>query len=244
MGIKRLQPAQLAAAGQIDREHEVRQAAPLRAGLEHAAGAAERLRQREALGNVLGAGLLAIDVLAGLGGQDRGGGVPVRAGGDEDRVNVAAGQQFAQIAIHRAILVAVFVIRLLLDGFAPRGLDVADGDELHVRFLEEATQHVGAAAADADAAQHDAFAGSDPAVPAEHGAAHDLRGDQQGAHLRGGLEKPPTVEAGLWITRGGVRGGWAFGRRGSDSFHCYSFSVPGTNSSLWPIVAERMDACP
>ena len=91
---------------------KVGQAAALRAGLEDAAGAAERLGQLEALGDVLGAGLLAIDVLAGIGGEAGGGGVPVGAGGDEDGVNVAAGQQLAQIAVRGAVLVAVFGVRL------------------------------------------------------------------------------------------------------------------------------------
>ena len=108
MGVERLELAELAAAGQINREGEIGQAAPLRAGLEDAAGAAERLGQREALGDVLGAGLFAIHVLAGIGGQAGGRGVPVRAGGDEHGLDVAAGQQVAQIAVHGAVLVAVF----------------------------------------------------------------------------------------------------------------------------------------
>ena len=124
------------------------------------------------------------------------------------------------------------VSALLLDGFPPRGLDIANGHEVHVGLLQETAQIVGAPAADADAAQHDAVAGGDAAVPAHHGAADHLRRHQQGAHLGGGLQEPPAVEAGLWITRGEVGGGGAFGGGGRDSFHCYSISVPGTSSSL------------
>ncbi len=63
-----------------------------------------------------------------------------------------------------------FVIGLLLDGLAACGLHVANGDELHVRFFQETAQVVGAAVADADGAQDDAFAGGNAAVPAQHGA--------------------------------------------------------------------------
>ena len=123
--------------GQLAGEREVRQVPPLRARLEHAAGAAERLRQRQALGDVLRAGLLAIHVLAGLGRQDRGRGVPVRPGGDQHRVDIAAGQQFAQVAIGRAVLVAVLGVGHFLDRLAARGLDVANRDKLHVRLRQK-----------------------------------------------------------------------------------------------------------
>src|ERR1017187_9490469 len=165
MSVEGLEPAKLATAGQVYSEGEIGQAAPLGAGLEDAAGAAGRLGQREALRNVLGARLLAIDTLAGIGRQDGGCGVPVRARGDEDGFNVAAGQQIAQVAVHGAILVAVFSVVLLFDGLPARGLHGPNGDEPQVRFLQETAQVVSAPVADADCAQDNAFAGGDTAVP-------------------------------------------------------------------------------
>src|SRR5262249_13157247 len=67
MGVKGVQWAEFAKARQANREQEIRQTAPLGAGLEHAPGAAEYVAQREALGDVLRTRLLAIDVFARLG---------------------------------------------------------------------------------------------------------------------------------------------------------------------------------
>ena len=211
MSIDGLEPAQLAAPGQINRESKIGQAAPLCAGLEDAAGAADRLGQREALGDVLGAGFFAVNVLAGVGREDGGGDVPVGPGGDEDGLDIAAGQQLAQVAVRGAVVVAVFGISPPLDRRAARFLDIAHGHELHVGFLEETAQVVGAPVADADAAQDDAFAGGDAAVPAQNGSAHHLGRGQQGAGLECGLEKPPAAEAGARVTRGWVEVGGTFG---------------------------------
>ena len=107
--------------------------------LEHAAGAAERLGQRQALRDGLRAGLLAIHVLAGLGRVDREHGVPVRAGRDQHRVDIGAGQELAQVAIRRAVLIAVLGIDQPLDGLAASRLDVAHRHELHVRLRPESS---------------------------------------------------------------------------------------------------------
>ena len=87
MSIQGLQFAQLAAAREIDRESEIRQAATLRAGLKDAASSPDRFRQRQALRDILHARFLAINVLSGIGGQRCGDRVPVRTGGYQHRVN-------------------------------------------------------------------------------------------------------------------------------------------------------------
>jgi hypothetical protein len=79
--------------------------------------------------------------------------VPVRAGGDQHGIDIIAGQQFAQVAVGGAVLIAVFVVRHFLDRLAPVGFDVADGDELDIRGLEEDVEHVAAAVADPDRAK-------------------------------------------------------------------------------------------
>src|SRR5439155_18776454 len=70
MGVKSLQFAQLATAGEIDGEGEIRKAAALGARLKYSASSPERLGQRQALGNILGARLLAINVFPRIGGHD------------------------------------------------------------------------------------------------------------------------------------------------------------------------------
>src|SRR2546425_11181052 len=52
MGMESLEFAELAPPRQIHGENEIRQAAPLRAGLEHAPGSPEGLGQRQALRDV------------------------------------------------------------------------------------------------------------------------------------------------------------------------------------------------
>ena len=88
MGVEDREFAQLAALRQAGRKLEVGQAAPLRPGLQQAPGPAESLGQNQALDDVFGGGLLAIDVLAGLGRHDRGQGMPVGTGGNQHGVDV------------------------------------------------------------------------------------------------------------------------------------------------------------
>src|SRR5438552_4769919 len=64
VGIESLELAQLPAPGQIGGKGEIRQAAPLRARLEYAPRATECFSQRQALGDILGAGFLAIEVFS------------------------------------------------------------------------------------------------------------------------------------------------------------------------------------
>ena len=58
--------------------------------------------------------------------------MPAVARGDQDRVDIGAGQQLAIVAEEDAIVVAVVRIDQLLAGLATAGLDVADGDALDV----------------------------------------------------------------------------------------------------------------
>jgi len=153
MGVDGPELAEPAGAGQLAGEGEVGEVPPLRAGLENPARAAHRLGQRQALHDVLGAGLLAVHVLARLRRVDRGRRVPVRSRGDEHRVDVGAGQQLAEVVIRRAVLIAVLLIGHFLDGRAACRLDVGNGDELHVRLLQKAPEVVAAPVSDADAAQ-------------------------------------------------------------------------------------------
>jgi hypothetical protein len=99
MRMQRVERTEFAVARQVDCEHEVWQAPALRSRLEHPSGSAEGFRQREALRDVLGAGFLAVDILARLGGQRGGRGVPVRTGGNQHGIQIVAGQEFAQVAV-------------------------------------------------------------------------------------------------------------------------------------------------
>jgi hypothetical protein len=185
--------SELSAAGQVDGVHEVGQAAALGACLEDAAGAAEGVAQGQALHDVLGAGLFAVDILAGAGGGARGGGVPVGAGGDEHGVDVVPRQQLVHVAVGGAVGIVVLVVHHLPGAIQVVGADVADGDELDVGLGQEAGQVVAAAVADADAAEHDPLAGGNRAVLAQGAAGNEHRRCQDGACLRRRLENPAAA---------------------------------------------------
>jgi len=117
--------------------------------------------------------------------------VPAVAGGDEHAVDVGAlGQELANLGIHAAVAVAVALVDGLLDLLARRLLGIADRHELHVRFRQHPPQVTHSAAADADAAHHDALAGGHGAVAAQGGSGDDGR-RREGRTGRGSrLEKP------------------------------------------------------
>ena len=161
------------------------------------ARAPEGLGQRETLGDAPRAGLLAIDVLAGMGRQDRSRSVPVRPRGDEHRIDVAAGQKLAQVAIRGAIRIAILRIYRLLDRLAAIGPHVADGHEPGVGLLQEAAQIVRAAVADADAAHQNPLAGGHRAVfPACRGR-NQLRQPHTETQSAGALKNPRAAMAAL-----------------------------------------------
>ena len=200
--------AEAAGAGQLAREGEVGEIAALRAGLEDATGAADRVAEEEALVDVLRAGLLAVDVLPGLRGVDARGGVPVGAGGDEDGVDVAAVEELAEVLVHRAGVVAVLLVGHLLDADATVFLDIADRRELDVVLLEEAAEIIGAAVADPDAAEDDALARRDRAVEAEGRAGDHGRGDRRRRQREAGLEEAAARGAGAGDGPGHTDDSW------------------------------------
>ena len=208
MSVNTLHLSEPAGAGQLAGEGEVGEVAALRAGLKDAAGAADRVAEEEALSDVLRAGLLAVDVLAGLCGVDARGGVPVGAGGNEDGVDVAAVEELAEVLVHRAGIIAVLLVGHLLDADAPVFLDVADRRELDVVLLEKAAEVVSAAVADADAAEDDALARRDRAVEAEGGAGDHGGGDRGGRQREAGLEEAAARGAGAGDGPGHTDDSW------------------------------------
>src|SRR5204863_8222777 len=100
MRVKSMEFAQLSTTRQIDRKQKVWQTAALCACLENAACSAKGLCQSQTLHNIFSARFLTIDVLPCIGGHDSGSRVPVGAGGNEHRIDIATSVHVAQIAIH------------------------------------------------------------------------------------------------------------------------------------------------
>ena len=173
--VQRVEFAETTFAGELHGVLHERHAAPLRARLEDAARAMHRLGDLLAVADRQAARLLAIDVLARLGRQDRGGGVPPVARGDQDGVDVAAGEQFPQVAVEHAIGVAVVFVHECLALVTPACLHVGDRHAVDVGETEHRGEHIGAPRPDADHAERDLLARGHGAVEAK-----DAGGDDHG----------------------------------------------------------------
>ena len=171
-GEQRVDLAELAALRQPDGGLEIRHAAPLGAGLEDPLGLPDRIVQGLAQPDRQTAGLLAVNVLSGLGGEDRRRGVPAVARPDQHGVDVRPRQQLAEVAVEDTILVAVVLVDEFLPRFAPAGLHVADGHAPHVGLRENPAEIVRHARADADHPQRDPLRGGRRGVQAEGLAAY------------------------------------------------------------------------
>src|ERR1035437_7791364 len=174
-----LQLAEFAAARQVEGLDEIRPVAPLRPRLVNPSQPQERVRQRAAVGDGHGARLLAVNVLARLRRHHREQRMPAVARGDQQGVDILARPQLLLVGVHRAIVVAVFLVHHGLDGFTAFIAHVADRHELHVRLTQEAAQIAGAAAADAEAAHADAVAGRYGPVPPQCRRGHNQRRRRQ-----------------------------------------------------------------
>ena len=189
MGIYAFHFPEPAGAGQFAGEREMGQIAPLRARLKHPPGAADRVFEDQALGDVLGAGLLAVHILPGAGSGHRRGAMPVGTGGDQHRIDVIPIEEFAEVAVHGAVLRAIPLVGDLLDRDPPVLLDVAHRGELHILLFEEAAQIVGTAAADADAAENHTLARWHGAIQAKRRTGNHHRRNRRGPTHEACLQK-------------------------------------------------------
>ena len=103
-----------AAAHDLDLEAIGVDRAALVASLIDGAVALHGVGHRPALLNGEGDGLLAVDILACLCGEDRGGAVPAVARGDEHGVEVGPRQQLAEVGVGLAVLVPVLRVHQVL----------------------------------------------------------------------------------------------------------------------------------
>ena len=147
--------------------------------------------------------------------------MPAVAGGDQHGVDVAAGEQLAEVAVEHAVVVAVMLVDQFLAGFAAAGLDVADGHAPTHRSLQNATQVVGHTGTDSDHPQHDPLARRRRAVSAQGACRNDRR--QCNCTGRGdGLSEELTARAGpRW---GSV--GWHYSTKGF--WFRFQFSIRAT----------------
>ena len=77
--------------------------------LENAAGLLLRFDNHVAIGYFADHGLLAVDIFARVESVSSNAGVPVIGGGDDDGIDIAAGEQFAIIASGENVLAVAFL---------------------------------------------------------------------------------------------------------------------------------------
>ena len=125
--------------------------------------------------DVVGERLLAVNVFACAGGHNGRDCVPMVRRGDCHRVDVIAGDYFAKIVASRTILVAVFFVYYVTSIVAKVCINITDGDNLDLRFLQKGVHVTGAFSAYADAAHYDSIARCYRAISSEHGGRDDVR---------------------------------------------------------------------
>ncbi len=189
--------AEPAGVRQLDGEGEPRKAAPLRARLKNPTCSPDHIAKSERVGNGLGAGLLAVDILARPHRQRCRQPMPIRAGRHEHRLDVLPSEKLAQVDVSGAVLVAVFRIDGPLGIRSMRSLHIAHRHALHDRLGQEAAQHVAAPAADADGAEGDSFAGDNGAIESQRPTRHDHRSGHHGTGGRHTPQKLPSARTQL-----------------------------------------------
>ena len=173
IGLQLRQLAELAAARQIDAVLEVCTVAALGASLVDPAEAMVRVGQRPTLGDRHRAGLFAIHVFARLGGKDRQQRMPAVPGCDQHGVYVSALPKLVHVAVHRAVIVAVMLVDLRLNGFAALVARVADRPELHIVLGEERLEVALASSADTQSGHIDPVTRRDCARQAQDCAGNE-----------------------------------------------------------------------
>ena len=136
----------------------------MRAGLENAFGLAGLLHELDSFVNVMGERLLAVDVFASAHGGDGDIGVPVIGCGDDDGVDIFAGENLAEIVVRVAGAVGfagLFRVRIV-DAFlgvqATGRVDIAHREDFDVIAIDKATEVAAHLFAHADATDGEALA--------------------------------------------------------------------------------------
>ncbi len=156
--------AEDAVAHELGGDAELFRRALLRAGLENAVGLAHLLHELDGLADIVGEGLFAVDIFAGADGGDGDVGVPVVGRGDDNDVDIFAGDDLAEIVIRGAAgvgaagLGGVGGVHGFLGVLAAGGVDVADGEHLDIVTVEVAAEMAAHHFAHADAADGEALA--------------------------------------------------------------------------------------
>ncbi len=139
--------------------------------------------------------VFAVHVFSGFGGGDGDQRVPVVGRGYLHGVDIVSGDEFPEIAVCIAVVVAVSLVDGAFRALGMRGVDVANGDDLGVGVPEERPHVAVALTTTADNAPRDSIAGGDLVGLAENRRGDDGRKGKPSDRSAGGAANElPSVE--------------------------------------------------
>ncbi len=157
------------------------------AELEHDPALLQRVAHQLGLGQRPRESLLAVDVFARFHGVEHHLAMPMIRRGDDHRIDVRVGQQFAVIDVGFHLRVEA-----ALDAFLPmRPIDIADRHHLDVGGVDDRVDEVAAAGPQADATDANRLAGG---WSGENRRSEGGDGRQRRGRLAGGAEKLTAVQ--------------------------------------------------
>lgn len=118
-------------------------------------------------------GFFDVHILAGFGGGEGDGYVPVVGGGDEDAVDVLAFEQFSKVRVGLGVVVLVGLVDLVFCAGERVLFDVAEGEHFAVGLGEEVAHNASALGAGADTADPDSVVWAGEAFAAERMGGED-----------------------------------------------------------------------
>ncbi len=132
--------------------------------------------------------------------------MPVIRGGDEDGIEVGAGEEFTEVVVRAAVLVLVMGLDCVPGEVEPVGLDVADGADLAILVAEEIVHVADPLGAASNDSEGEAVAGGDGAVGSEGGAGDEGGGEGGDGGAAGGSLEECAAGGGAGKGRHGVMG--------------------------------------
>jgi hypothetical protein len=145
-----LQLSEFALMNPLDSLDEIRDASPLRTGLEYPFGLVDGIGKFLTSFDGNAARFLAVDILASLGCHDRSRRMPTIPGGDQDCVDILAIEKFAKVRVELAILIVIETIDKLFAGISAGCLDIGNSHASHVGKWQHGFEIVSASWSDAD----------------------------------------------------------------------------------------------
>ena len=159
---------------ELGRATEITRGTLLATDLEDDIVLLDRRHDRLSLGEGMGHGLLAVDVLLVVGRLNAALGMPVIRSRDTDSIDVFTPQELLEMAVALAVLALVAFVDLVLRMVHIVLVDIANGDDLNIFVANEGAHVAAADAADPDVSDDNPLTGSDSAAQSEGAPGYEV----------------------------------------------------------------------